>query len=313
MVASFHLRSLQALELAVRHGSFTAAAEGLGITPAAVGQRVKTLEDYLGVELLVRGRAGIRPAPGLLPALPHLRQAFEELAAASRELEVQRGHEIHIAAVSDLVELWLAPRLERFRATHPNVLFCINGEGDAPMRLGRVDCEITYGPVREDPLTDLLFGDYVLPVASPENVRRTAAAGPQTRLEGFPLVHLDFYKDDPAGLSWPEWVADHEIDRTAPERGMRFQRITAALDAVSAHAGVTLCGLALLLERLDAGAFGLPYPPAMGRWSAHAFQARFRPDSDGRRHIQRFRAWLAEEARMTAHALQSRLASEAAA
>ena len=54
MVAPTHLRSLQALELAVRRGSFVAAAEGLGITPAAVGQRVKALEDYLGVELLSR-------------------------------------------------------------------------------------------------------------------------------------------------------------------------------------------------------------------------------------------------------------------
>ena len=112
MVAPTYLRSLQALELAVREGSFAAAAESLGITPAAVGQRVKALEDYLGVELLVRGRAGIRPAPGLLAALPHLHQGFGELAQAARELELQRGHELHIAAASDFVELWLVPRLD---------------------------------------------------------------------------------------------------------------------------------------------------------------------------------------------------------
>ena len=56
MVAPSHLKSLQALELSVRHASFTLAADELGITPAAVGQRVKVLEDYLGIELLVRGR-----------------------------------------------------------------------------------------------------------------------------------------------------------------------------------------------------------------------------------------------------------------
>ena len=76
MVAPTYLRSLQALEMAVRKGSFVAAAEGLGITPAAVGQRVKALEDYLGVELLSRGRAGLRAAPGLESALPHLARAI---------------------------------------------------------------------------------------------------------------------------------------------------------------------------------------------------------------------------------------------
>ena len=34
----------------------------------------------------------------------------------------------------------LKPRLPRFRERHPNIRFCINGEGDVPIRLGRVDC-----------------------------------------------------------------------------------------------------------------------------------------------------------------------------
>jgi LysR family glycine cleavage system transcriptional activator len=298
MVAPSYLRSLQALELAVRHGSFAAAAEALGITPAAVGQRVKALEDYLGVDLLVRGRSGIRPARGVETALGHLQRGFGELEEAARELELQRGHELHIAAASDFVDLWLAPRLGRFRAEHPIIRFCINGEGDAPARLGRVDCEISYGQPGED--ADLLFRDYVLPIASPTNVERTATIDARDRLEGFPLVHLDFYKDDPAGLSWPEWVAANDVVRSAPERGMRFRRITAALDAVTANAGVTLCGLALLAERLEAGEIALPYSVLAGRWSAHGFVARFRGDIQSRRHGQRFRSWLAYEGRATA-------------
>lgn len=300
MVAPAYLRSFQALELALRTGSFAAAAGPLGITPAAVGQRVKALEDYLGIELLIRARSGLTPAPALAPALPHLVSAFADLEAAARQLELQRGHELHIAAASDLAELWLLPRLEGFRAAHANVRFCINGEGDAPMRLGRVDCEIHFGPDRGDPREDLLFRDYVVPVASAANVRRTADVDARLRLEGFPLVHVDFYKDDPAGLSWPDWVAAHGVTRSAPERGMRFQRITAALDAILANAGVGLCGLALLSDRLDGGALALPYPAAAGRWSRNAFIARFRPDTGSRPHLRHFRSWLIGEARQTA-------------
>jgi LysR family glycine cleavage system transcriptional activator len=171
------------------------------------------------------------------------------------------------------------------------------------MRLGRVDCEIGYGPERDGVATDLLFRDYVLPITSPENVARTGRETENRRLEGFPLVHLDFYKDDPAGLSWPEWVAVNCVTRTGPERGMRFRRITAALDAVAADAGVTLCGLALIGDLLESGKVGLAYPIDSGRWSGHAFRARFRADIEGRRHVQRFRDWLLAESAATAAAL----------
>ena len=299
MLAPFHLKSLQALELAVRTGSFTAAADLLAISPAAVGQRVKALEDYLGIELLVRGRAGIRPTAELAAALPHLVDAFGALDLAVRELDLQRGQEIHVAAASDFAELWLKPRLEAFRAAHPNILFCINGEGEAPIRLGKVDCEITFGPHREDPSSDILFSDFVVPIGSPANVERTAGLPAEARLEGFPLLHLDFYKDDPAALSWPAWLARNGVVRTAPDRGMRFRRITAALDAVLASAGFSLCGVAMLLDRIAEGSIALPYPISTGTWSEHAFVARFRQDVRLRPHLLRFRQWLCEESRAT--------------
>jgi LysR family glycine cleavage system transcriptional activator len=298
MTAPFHLRSLQALEMAVRCGSFVGAAEELGITPAAVGQRVKALEDYLGVELLVRGRSGIRPTPELRSALPALAQSFAALETAMAALEAQRGHDIHIAAPSDVVDLWLAPRLAAFRAAHPNLRFCINGEGDAPLRLGRVDVEIGFGPAGQ-PGVDVLFHDLVVPLASPLNLERIGQAPAATRLEGFPILHLDLYRNDPAGLSWPDWLAANGVERSAPERGMRFQRAVAVLDAVAANAGLTLCGLALAAPALAEDRVALAWPISTGRRCQHAVTARYRADSSGP-HLQRFRLWLRQQGAETA-------------
>src|SRR5580704_18455538 len=121
MMVVSHLRSFQALELALRTGSLKGAADLLGITPAAVGQRIKALEDYLGVDLVVRGRSGLRPTAELSGAVEHLRAAFEELETVAALLNLQRGDEIHIAATSDFVDLWLRPRLDSFREQHPQV------------------------------------------------------------------------------------------------------------------------------------------------------------------------------------------------
>jgi LysR family transcriptional regulator, glycine cleavage system transcriptional activator len=297
-MALSHLKSLQALELALRLGSLQAAGGALWITPAAVGQRIKALEDYLGIDLVVRGRSGLRPTAELSGALEHLQTAFQELDAVATMLNLQRGDEIHIAATSDFADLWLKPRLESFRAAHPRVLFCINGEGDAPLRIGQVDCEISFGPQR-DSRDDLLFRDFLLPISSPENTQRISNVALQDRLEGFPLLHLDFYKEDPSAPNWAAWIKAQRLRRTEPNRGMRFQRIKAAFEAIRANAGLTICGLALLGPYIDDGTLSLPFPVSTGQWTDHAFQARLRPDALLRPQVKRFREWLAEEAAAT--------------
>lgn len=299
MVVSSHLKALQALELAARLGSFREAGRKLTITPAAVGQRVKALEDYLGMELLFRERGGVRATPELLAALPHLSRAFAALEEASTQLDVQRGHELHIACASDVAELWLKPRFARFRADHPRLTARINGEGDAPIRMGRVDCEITFQEVSDDALTDLLFHDFVLPLTSKENQERTSLVTASDWLEGFPLLHVDFYKDDPAGLTWKSWIIANGASRTNPERGMRFGRIARAMDAVRANAGFALCGIVLLADLLEQGEVAPLYPVSTGTRSAHAFVARFRTESCSQKHIRKFRSWLNEQGRLT--------------
>ncbi|MGH8258081.1 MAG: LysR substrate-binding domain-containing protein [Steroidobacteraceae bacterium] len=299
MVAPSHLRSLQALELAIRTGSLKGAADALWITPAAVGQRLKSLEDYLGVELLSRGRSGLSPTPALAGALDHLRTAFRELDTVTGLLELQRGHEIHIAASSDFVELWLKPRLSGFEARHPHIRFCINGEGGPPLRIGQLACEISFGPPREAANTDVLFRDFVVPICSPENALRLSALTRRERLEGFPLLHLDFYKNDPAPPGWAQWIGRHRLKRTEPNRGIRFQRISRALEAVLADAGLTICGIALIGHFIDDGRVTFPFPESTGSWTTHAFQARFRNEALVRPQVRRFRQWLNDESAAT--------------
>ncbi len=299
MVAPTHLKSLQALELAARLGSLKDAAGVLAITPAAVGQRVKALEDYLGRDLLMRGRSGLRPAPALENALEHLRAAFQSLELAAEALNLERAHELHIAGPSDFIELWLAPRMPAFREAYPAIRFSLNGEGDAPLRFAPADCEITFAARRNPAEADILFRDYVLPVASPENTRRVSRTQTRDRLEGFPLLHLDFYRNDPAIPSWPRWVETHKLRRTAPDRGMRHQRMVPAMEAIAADAGIALCGLALLAPMIDHGSVTLPFPMTTGARTSHAFQARFRIEAAVRPQLRRFRQWLLGEAETT--------------
>jgi LysR family glycine cleavage system transcriptional activator len=298
-MALAHLRSLQALELALRTGSLRAAARALWITPAAVGQRIKALEEYLGVDLLVRGRSGLRPTPELAAAREHLAAGFRELDIASTKLNLQRGDEIHIAASSDFVDLWLQPRIARFKTEHPQLLFSVNGEGEAPLRVGLIDCEITFGPGHDTDSDEVLFHDFLVPISSPENTRRVGRIRRRDRLEGFPLLHVDFYKDDPRAPNWSTWIHANGLRRTAPQRGIRFQRIRPAVDAVLADAGIAICGVALLAGRIEDGSLELPFGESTGRWTEHAFRIRFRSGALNRPQVRAFRQWLMSEAATT--------------
>ncbi len=303
MPAATHLRALQALELAISRGSLKAAAAELAITPAAVGQRIKALEDYLGFDLLVRGRSGIRPTRELEAAMAHLSAAFRELDTVLRIMDFQRVNEIHVAADSDWADLWLRPRLDSFRRQNPNTFFCINGVGDVPVRLGEADCEIWFGKERGNDVEDLLFHDYLLPVSSPENTRRISDLPEAEMLEGFPLLHLDCYTVDVGDIGWKEWISEYGRRKTAPEAGIRYQKVMHALEAVYANAGFLICGIALLKSQLDDGRLTLAFPVSQGEWSKNAYRVSFQPSALRRTAPLRFRDWLLEEARQTSDEL----------
>lgn len=307
MMVPIHLKSLQALELAVRTGSLKTGARELGITPAAFGQRIKALEDYLGFELLVRGRSGLRPTRELSAALTHLGAAFKELEKAADILDFQRVHEIHVIADADWAELWLAPRLARFRAENPNILFCINGTGDVPIRLGRADCEVWFGNSRGGRDEDELFRDYLLPVSSPENTKRIMSTA--SGLEGFPLLHLDCYRGDPAAIGWPEWAGRFGNRKTALDRGIRYASVVRALDSLYADAGLLICGMALIEAQLTDGRLSLPFPVSHGAWTGHAYRASFRERAASRMQVARFRSWLRERSLETAERLRQQVAA----
>jgi LysR family glycine cleavage system transcriptional activator len=307
MAPSTHLGALQALELAVRLGSLKAAAAELHVTPAAVGQRIKLLEDYLGVDLLVRGRSGIRPTSELEAALAHLVAAFRELDTTTRVLDFQRVHEIHIVADTDCAELWLKPRLARFREVNPNTRFCINGVGDVPVRLGQSDCEIWFGAPRGGAVEDALFRDYLLPVGSAENTSRISAKPPGGELEGFPLLHLDCYRADPDAIGWPEWVARYGGRSTGHGRGMRYRTVVNALEAVYSNAGFIVCGLALVETLADEGRVSLPFPVARGAWTGQGYRVGFRETALRRTQTAEFRNWILAEASRTECELRNRV------
>ena len=124
------LNALRVFDAAARHLSFTRAADELAVTPAAVGQQIRALEDLLGVVLFRRTSKGLELTDEAESGLEALRSGFLHFEDAVRAMQAgQSSHVYTIAAPRDFVVAWLAARLAAFRQANPQVRYVlVDGE-----------------------------------------------------------------------------------------------------------------------------------------------------------------------------------------
>jgi len=118
------LSGLKELAIVAEKRSFTAAAAALRVTPSAVSQSVRALEQRVGVRLLQRTtrsvgltEAGVRFMARLKPALEGVRDAFDSLS----ELRERPAGTLRLTLPRVAYQQVLAPRLGAFLAAYPEI------------------------------------------------------------------------------------------------------------------------------------------------------------------------------------------------
>ena len=122
------LNGLRVLDAAARHLSFTKAADELAVTPAAVGQQIRALEDMMGVVMFRRTPKGLELTDEAAAGLDSLRSGFLQFEEAVRAMQSgQSSHKLTIAAPRDFTQKWLNERLTGFSKDNPGDKFCAGG------------------------------------------------------------------------------------------------------------------------------------------------------------------------------------------
>lgn len=163
------LNGLRVLDAAARHLSFTRAADELAVTPAAVGQQIRALEDMLGVVMFRRTPKGLELTDEAAAGLDALRSGFLEFEDAVRAMQAgQSSHKLTIAAPRDLTAKWLNEQLAKFSKGNPDVSFAVvASEGGADFTEANLDVAIglTDGPADNE---GVIIGDTMfVKVAAP--------------------------------------------------------------------------------------------------------------------------------------------------
>lgn len=304
MTSPVHLNALRAFEASARHKSFSAAATELNVTPAAVGQLVRTLEDWLGTPLFHRsasGKARLVPTEVAEQALPDIRAGFDRLTLGMERLRAETISNILTVTVSPaFAAKWLLPRIDRFQSTCPDTDVRLDtNHKSVDFVAQRIDIGVRYGAGNWPGLVaQKLMDEEVFPVCSPALSGQGGRLTQPSDLTCETLIH-DLSMEGHSGFPmWENWLELAGVSDLTASRGMRINNSAAVLQAAIEGHGVALARGVMAKDDLAAGRLVRLFP-SIAFPSPLAYHVVYRLECAMQPRLTAFRDWLFSEARIS--------------
>lgn len=278
-----HLRAMEAFEAVGRCGSVKGAATELEVSPGAISQQIRRLEEALGVTLMERRGRGLQLTQW--GALYHgeLALGFAQIAEAGRILKrAQNKDVLTICGLPTVTAKWLGQALWDWARERPDCPVRLLSSEIAPdLNKGEADLSMWLGLPNDGELGATLFTDQFVPACAPSLLSEDVCE-PQHLLQ-LPLLHVawsaqyaQYARFSPP--SWTNWAATFGLKGVPNDPGpLSFALTSSAIDAAVAGQGVVLGQVAMMQADLDAGRLVIPFDlrvsldvPYSLRWSRAA-------------------------------------------
>lgn len=254
-----NLTYFKVFESVARLGLVRAAASELYITPGAVSQQLRSLQESLGVELFVKdGRrlklteAGKLLQRSVASALFEINGCLDEISGSMAKEPL--GDRLSVSMPLALAVSWLAPNLLEF-AESMGLSSLDNQSCNDP---GQIDWRVTdvaivYGNAPWPGFTwHLVENIDIAPVCSPRLLNGPVAL---RTVEGLADVWI-LHEDD--GSEWRRWLAKAKV-KNPPVKTARFGSMAMALSAALEGKGVALASRWLVRDYLRDGRLVFPF------------------------------------------------------
>ena len=259
------LNGLITFEAAARQLSFTAAADELNVTQAAVSRQIKNLEQHLGTLLFNRYNRRLTLTPAAQQLLPNLQSAIALIIDSVAQITTaEEPKTVTIAATIAFTTFNLNDWLSQFLQQHRDIeVRVIATDRDVDLHREEVDLAISYGDDQQNNnlCSTFMFNDEIFPICSPEylhnaGIERTNLPLQVADLLQQPLLHLDeehwrglHYK----AIDWKVWFRSQGLIAPKRLKGLMINNYPLLLQAVLKGQGIALGWRHLVSDLLDTG------------------------------------------------------------
>lgn len=281
------LTALQAFEAVSSEQSFNGAAQALHVTPAAISQQIRALEELLGYALFDRsGKTVCLTAEGAR-LLPGVRRGFSELRTAMQLARAdQHRNRLNVTTIGSFLQRWLLPRLPEFQLAHRDLDLRLSASiGLVNFAEGEFDAGVRFGRGRWPGVKAVrLFDEYLVPVCHPRLMQQYGAIQNLEDLQRYPILRGE---DEP----WELWTG-MAFGGTAPSlmAGPTVDDSASVVMAAMRGQGLALVRWSLASSDVDDGNLVVPVEAALRHPATYYFVAP--PEKWDRRPVREFREWL---------------------
>ena len=202
------LGALRVFEAVATHSSFSAAADSLHVTTAAVSQQIKSLESYIQIPLFRRSGRTVEITEEGLELLPAVRAGLDKLESAIHHIkQYGRAGPLQISLLSSFMQIWLLPRIRSFRKKCPDIELRFHTSRElVDFSRAAIHVAIRYGRGNYPNLhCEKILDDWIVPVGTPELIRQYGMIDRSTDLSKHPLLESD-------DMPWSVWQRlDQEV------------------------------------------------------------------------------------------------------
>ncbi|PCE33161.1 LysR substrate-binding domain-containing protein [Burkholderia ubonensis] len=238
MAKSLPLAALHTFVEVARCGSMKQAADLLCISPGAVSQHVRNLEDRLTVRLFERSVRAIELTSTGRALFDQLVGGFKEIEAAWSNIHVANRQIVRLAVTTtaSFANTWLVPRLGAFAAEYPEIETTIETRAQlVDLRRDYVDVAVRHGLGNYPGHASFrIWTPELWPVCSPHLLDPAKRIEQPADCLSYPLLQ------DADRSDWTLWLRAHGVDDARAQRGASFSEDTLLIKAAVSAQGIAL-------------------------------------------------------------------------
>lgn len=242
------LKAIACFDAVMRTGSTTLAAERLFVTPGAVGQQIRKLEQWLGVQLFVRSVRKLTPTETAVRYWSQIKPALQQIQRANEDVMGERADRVSLSLPPAFAKSWFARRLHDFTQQFPNTNLHVNAS-PVPVDLlnSSYDLAVRHSDGVDDRLSSrLLLKDEARVYCSPR-YRALLQLNELTDIRNATLLYTTSH------ANWAHWLAEAGASIADAAGGLHFDQSELAIEAARRDQGLVLTSPWLVEDDVEQG------------------------------------------------------------